>query len=127
MHLQLALHAVGRDRAGPHDDAVGSVIAGGYGRAGRDDELDAARQPPIGVEIGRGGQHVVPKGVADCELQRVVGAETDEVGHLESEGRAASAVLACVPAIDEKVGDGFGAVAADEESSALPGTRILRT
>lgn len=54
-------------------------------------------------------------------MQRVVGAETDEVGHLEGEGRAASAVLARMPAIDEEVGDGFGAVAADEEPPALPG------
>lgn len=28
MHLQLALHAVGRNHAGPHDDAVRTVVAG---------------------------------------------------------------------------------------------------
>ena len=84
------------------------------------DEFGFAVKAAVEIHVGRGGQHVVARGVAHNHKQGVVGAEAEFVRDFERESCGPAAVAAGMASVDEEVGDALGTIETDEDAFVRP-------
>ena len=102
-------------------DAGGAVVEGADADGVGDDELDAAVEAAEDVEVAGEGEDVGGLGVGDADAELGALAGGGEVGgELVAEGGVTAAVLAEPDVVEHDVGDGAGALEADEDALAFP-------